>query len=101
MKRRLAAGESEVLSLGTLTITTARVILRRSRWWGDACESVLLGRIDSTAVIVPRWGSPRLIVRAGRTHLVVLHRDPCRLRGVADAIDRAAGMLSPVLGRKA
>jgi len=89
MKRRLTAGEAEILSLGTMTLTTARVILRRSRWWGETCESVPLGRVDSTSVVVPRWGSPRLAVMAGSLRLVLRHHDAFRLRGMADAIDHA------------
>jgi hypothetical protein len=90
MKRRLAPNEREILSLGTLTLTTTRVVLLRRRWWGEACEAVPLDRVDSTAVVAPRWGSPRLVVRAGRARLVLRCPDVSRLRGLADAIDHAA-----------
>lgn len=86
-KRRLFRGEREIESVGTMTLTTHRVILRRWR-----CSlALLLEQVDATTVRVGLvWST--LTVRAGSAALVLRmpRRDAQRVRRMADRVDAVA-----------
>lgn len=82
MKRRLFAGEREVVSLGSLTLTTHRVILRRR----GSTTAIMLGQVCATTIRT-RFGRTVLEVRSSGARLVQRCDDPARARSVADTID--------------
>lgn len=90
MKRRLFDGETEILSLGSMTLTSHRVVLHRRHWWGEQTLAVPLALVEATVASTPRWGLPRVVVHAGRRRLTVSHAEGAACRSMADAIDRAA-----------
>lgn len=89
MKRRLFPGEVEIRSLGTLTLTTHRVVLHVRGWWGWRSEAVGLAQVSGTAVI-ERCGRVRLLVFAGWRALELLLDDARSARSMADTIDHAS-----------